>query len=158
MKKLIVLIALIFSVTTAFAQQDAEQQVLKAEREWLDAYEKNDTLQMSKLVAEGFVIRYASGTTETKADLLNMLKRNIASGRTSGSRFYTEQTTASVYAGTVILRGIVVSEFEMGGERKQVKQYYTDTWVQTAAGWQVVASHLTDVVPAKKQAGVRKVG
>lgn len=91
-----------FGANNAFAQSLHEQEVLKAERDWLNAYEQHDTTAMDRLVAEGFIIRYAHGGTETKTDLLNMLKRNISSGSVAKNRFYTEETTAKVYAGTVV--------------------------------------------------------
>lgn len=56
-----------------------------------------------------------------------------------------------------------MSEYEVEEEKKQIRQYYTDTWVRTEKGWQVVASPLTDVQgaesgPLKKTGTRRKVG
>lgn len=129
--------------TAAFAQQAHEETVRALEAQWLKAYEHNDTVAMHTLVAEDFVITFPNGATQTKADLMKLVRTHA--GKSGGIHLHTEQTKATVYPATVVLRGVVVSEFEMQGKMQQVKQYYTDTWVYTAQGWQVVASHLTDV-------------
>ncbi|EMR03114.1 nuclear transport factor 2 family protein [Cesiribacter andamanensis] len=143
MKTPLLTILFIFIALASHAQLSAEQEVRSLEHKWLQAYEQNDTLAMHQLVAETFAIRYPNGHSETKKELMALVRRHA--GKPSSHRFYTEGTTATVYPATIILRGIVVSEVEQGGKRQQHRQYYTDTWVKTDTGWQVVASHLSDV-------------
>lgn len=137
------LLTLLFISFSALAQRPQEQEVQDAEYAWLQAYEQNDTLAMQQYVATGFLIRYPDGSVDTKEDLMQLVRRNA--GKPSSHKFYTEQTTAHVWDSTVILRGIVVTEFMVEGVKRQQKQYYTDTWLKTEGGWQVIASHLSEV-------------
>ncbi|WP_225000138.1 nuclear transport factor 2 family protein [Cesiribacter sp. SM1] len=143
MKKTLIFLFLLCLGLGAAAQQSAEQEVLALERQWLDAYEQNDAAAMDRIVAEGFEIRFPQGNVQNKAALVKMVRDHA--GKPGTTKLYTVQTVATAYPGTVILRGIVVSEFMVGAEKRQVKQYYTDTWVRTEKGWQVAASHLTDL-------------
>jgi ketosteroid isomerase-like protein len=153
MKKTLIFLFLLCLSLGAHAQQSAEQEVLKLEREWLDAYEQNDAAAMERIVAEEFEIRYPEGKVDTKADLLKMV--SSYSGKPASIKLFTEQTVATTYPDTVILKGIVVLEIKNGEEKKQIKQHYTDTWVRTEKGWQVVASHLSELpIPG----GARKEG
>ncbi len=151
MKKVFVLLFMLLSTAICFAQATPEQEVQDAEYAWLRAYEQNDTLAMDQYVADGFLIRYPSGKVDTKENLMQMLRTQASTPSTL--KLSTEQTTAHVWGNTVILRGIVISEFEIAGKTQQERQYYTDTWLKTDKGWQVIASHLSDVakpVAAKK--------
>ncbi|AHM61353.1 hypothetical protein D770_15495 [Flammeovirgaceae bacterium 311] len=143
MKKTIILLCLLCITLGVYAQQAAEQEVLKLEREWLDAYEQNDVAAMDRIVAEEFEIRYPEGKVDTKADLLKMVGSHA--GKPSNIKLYTDQTVATAYSDTVVLKGIVILEIKHGEEKKQIKQYYTDTWVRGGTGWQVVASQLADL-------------
>lgn len=117
--------------------------MLKLEREWLNAYEQNDVAAMDRIVAEEFEIRYPEGKVETKADLLKMVASQA--GKPGNIKLYTDQTVATAYPDRVVLKGIVILEMQHGEEKKQIKQYYTDTWVRSGTGWQVVASQLADL-------------
>ena len=70
--KLVTILAMLFVVAwTASAQKtqnlsQAEQDVRKLERSWLDAYEKRDVALMSAIVAEDFTITFPDGSVQTK--------------------------------------------------------------------------------------------
>ena len=52
------------------AAAKAEEEVKKLEREWLDAYEKNDAEAMDRIVAEDFTITFPNGSVQTKPQLM----------------------------------------------------------------------------------------
>jgi uncharacterized protein (TIGR02246 family) len=117
-------------------QQD---EVRKLERAWLDAYEKKDVEAMNTIVADDFTITFPNGI-QTKPQIIESLKR------TGGTpmKFYTENVQSRSYGDTVILIGIVVSEWMQNGEKKTERSRYTDTYVKRNGRWQVVASHLSN--------------
>jgi ketosteroid isomerase-like protein len=140
------LVLISFSSFAAAAQQNsaltpAEVEVRKLERAWLDAYEKKDVAAMTAIVADDFTITFSDGSIQTKPQIIESLKR--PGGTTS--KFTTENVQSRVYGDTVILIGIVISEWKQNGEPMSDRSRYTDTYVKRNGKWQVVASHLSKV-------------
>ncbi|HWS54412.1 MAG TPA: nuclear transport factor 2 family protein [Pyrinomonadaceae bacterium] len=121
-------------------QSKAEQEVRRLEREWLDAYEKNDAGAMDRIVAEGFTITFPNGSVQTKAQLMGMIR---APRKGAPPKFHTEAVESRAYGDTVILTGRVVAEFQQDGKTVRDVSRYTDTYVRVGGRWQVVASHLS---------------
>jgi uncharacterized protein (TIGR02246 family) len=130
--------------------QNAEQEVRKLERAWLDAYEQNDAKAMDAIVADDFIITFTNGSMQTKPQIMNMIKAP-RSANNPPPKFYTEGVQARVYGETVILIGIVTSEWQQGGQTMKEQNRYTDTYVRRSGRWQVVASHLSNVPKPKNQ-------
>ena len=126
----------------ATAQNNHEQEVLKLERAWLDAYEKNDAEAMNKIVADDFTITFTNGSIQTKQKILDSIKR---ARNSPPPKFYTEEVQARVYGDTVILIGRVIAEWQQNGQLMKEENRYTDTYVKRNGRWQVVASHLSNV-------------
>jgi uncharacterized protein (TIGR02246 family) len=127
----------------------AEQEVRKLERAWLDAYEQHDVKAMEAIVSDDFVITFPGGSMQTKPQIISSIKRPRNPGSPS-LKFYTEDVKARVYGDTVILMGIVVSEYPRDGKTVTERSRYTDTYVKRQGIWQVVASHLSNVAPSPK--------
>ncbi len=148
-------LALVFAAACglSLAQQPqlskAEEEVRKLERQWLDAYEQNDSEAMNRIVADDFTITFPDGSMQTKPQIMSMLKspRRASQPR---MRFRTEGVQSRAYGDTVILIGTVVTEYEREGKTASEQSRYTDTYVRRGGRWQVVASHLSNV-PAAKQ-------
>ena len=117
------------------AQQD---EVRKLERVWLDAYEKKDLASMNAIVADDFTITFTDGSMQTKPQIIESLKRPGGS-----NKFRTENVESRSYGDTVILIGVVITEWTQNGEEKIDRSRYTDTYVKRNGNWQVVASHLS---------------
>ncbi|MDQ3750337.1 MAG: nuclear transport factor 2 family protein [Acidobacteriota bacterium] len=146
-KTLWLFLLLITTHCYATAQNNAEQEVRKLERAWLDAYEKSDAEAMNKIVADDFTITFPDGSIQTKLQILDSLKplRN-----SPPPKFHTEEVQARVYGDTVILIGRVVTEWQNGQPMKEQSRY-TDTYVKQNGRWQVVASHLSSVPKPQNQ-------
>ncbi len=127
----------------------AEEEVRRLERQWLDAYEQNDAEAMNRIVADDFTITFPNGEMQTKPQLMTMVKapRRASQPR---MRFRTEGVQSRAYGNTVILIGKVITEYEREGKTATEQSRYTDTYVRRGGRWQVVASHLSNVAEAKK--------
>ena len=68
----------------------AEQEVRKLEREWLDAYEQHDVAAMDRILADDFKLTQFGGVVQTKADILAALKAPRDAGRPEPS--FQQQT------------------------------------------------------------------
>lgn len=121
-----------------------EQEVRQLERAWLDAYEQLNVEAMQRIVADDFMITFPDGSMQSKAQIVESLKRARAAARPM-PKFHTEDVRARVYGETVILTGRVVTEYQRGGETVKDESRYTDTYVKRQGRWQVVASHLSNV-------------
>jgi uncharacterized protein (TIGR02246 family) len=142
----------LLAVASASAGQEgpgrAEQEVRKLEREWLDAYEKNDAAAMERIVAEGFTITFPNGGVQTREQLLQMIR---APRRGPAPKFHTEGVESRAHGdNVVILMGRVVGEYaQPDGKTTREVSRYTDTYVRLGGRWQVVASHLSNVEEKK---------
>lgn len=147
------LVALLVAAGHAAARQanlsKAEQEVRRLEREWLDAYEKNDAEAMDRIVAEGFTITFPNGSVQTKAQLMGFIR---APRKGPPPKFHTEAVESRAYGDTVILTGRVVGEYQQDGKTVREVSRYTDTYVRTGGRWQVVASHLSHAEPPRPAA------
>lgn len=127
----------------------AEQEVRKLEREWLDAYEHRDAAAMERIVADDFIITFPRGEMQTKAQILESL-RELKARRVPTApapKFYTEDVQARIYGETVILIGRVITHWQSQSNEMREQSRYTDTYVRRNGRWQVVASHLSSIVP-----------
>jgi len=119
----------------------AEQEVRKLEREWLDAYEKRDAEAMNRIVADDFKLTFPDGRAQTKADILAQLKSEKNSGLPS-PKFSTEDVQSRVEGDKVILMGRFIQQMERNGQTRIMQMRYTDTYVKRQGRWQVIASQL----------------
>lgn len=117
----------------------AEQEVRKLERAWLDAYEKRDVAAMTAIVADDFTITFPDGGMQTRPQIVESLRRSGG----SSMKFSTENVQSRAYGDTVILIGVVISEWRQNDKPMTDRSRYTDTYVKRNGSWQVVASHLS---------------
>jgi ketosteroid isomerase-like protein len=129
---------------------EAEGEVRKLERAWLDAYEQHDEKAMDAIVADDFTITFADGSIQTKQQVLNSIKAPRKPNSPT-FKFYTEEVQSRVYGDTVILVGRVVTEYQRDGKTVKEQNRYTDTYVKRGGRWQVVASHLSNIAPPRPQ-------
>jgi len=128
------------------ALSQAEREVRKLEREWLDAYEKRDAETMNRILSDDFKLTFTSGSVQTKADILAQLKAAQDSGRPS-PKFSTEDVQSRVEGDTVILTGRLMQTTERDGQTRTMQMRYTDTYANRQGRWQVIASQLTRIQP-----------
>ena len=152
---ILVIVTLPFSVLQMREPQtrqgnEAEQEVRKLERAWLDAYEQHDAKAMDTIVADDFVITFPDGSMQTKSQILDSIRapRNPAN---PSLKFYTEDVKARVYGDTVVLIGRVITEYLRDGKTVKDQSRYTDTYIKRQGRWQVVASHLSNAPRPKQQ-------
>jgi uncharacterized protein (TIGR02246 family) len=126
-----------------------EEEVRRLERQWLDAYEQRNVEAMDRIVADDFVITFPNGAMQTKPQLMTMIKSPRQPTQPT-MRFRTEDVRSRAYGNTVILTGVVITEYERDGKPVKEQSRYTDTYVHRNGQWQVVASHLSNVQEPRK--------
>jgi len=118
-----------------------EQELLRVERAWLDAYVQRDAAALSRIVADDYMITYGSGQTYNKAQTMADFERPRPAN--FSYTFTTEDTVVRVLGETAVLTGIVIQRTRMGERETVTRSRYTDTYVRRGGRWQVVASHLS---------------
>jgi ketosteroid isomerase-like protein len=129
------LAALTFSALFA---ADAQQDVLAAQRQWLDGYNRRDEKVLAAIEADDFRVVFGDGSVQTKADQLTNIRKTLPPGK---YEIAAETTEVRLYGKAAVLTGIVV---ESGPSFKQ-RSRYTDTWIFQKNRWRVVSSHLSDL-------------
>lgn len=128
----------------------AEQEVRKLEREWLNAYEKRDAEAMNRIVADDFTITQVNGAVQTKGDIMKELLRLSDAARPT-AMFFTDHVSSRVFGETVILTGRVTQQMERDGQTRTMQARYTDVYVKLKGRWQVAASQLSPIMQPQQR-------
>jgi ketosteroid isomerase-like protein len=118
-----------------------EQELLKLDRQWLDAYEKGDTASLARIEADEFTVTYADGKVLTKAQDIELAKKSTA----AELKLSTEDAKVRVYGDTAVITGILVQKMKEGEKEVTVRERYTDVWAKRNGRWQAVATALTTI-------------
>ena len=129
------LAALTFSALFA---ADAQQDVLAAQRQWLDGYNRRDEKVLAAIEADDFRVVFGDGSVQSKADQLTNIRKPPPPGK---YEIAAETTDVRLYGKAAVLTGIVA---ESGPSFKQ-RSRYTDTWIFQKGRWRVVSSHLSEL-------------
>ena len=116
------------SSSTAPSPDRAPDQLARAERAWLDAYDNDDRDMMSRLLADGFTITFPDGTVRTRQDVISGLDPNEDSDAEEAeddSSHYTEGRMIRVIGRTAILSGIYVNPGDEGEPECKVASHQT---------------------------------
>lgn len=151
-KELTIILQSVGSISTAINAatssklSQAEQEVRKLEREWLDALENGDAETVNRIVADDFKITFGDGRTQTKADILAQVKAQKDSGRPS-PKLSTEDEESRVEGDMVILTGRFIQTMERDGQMITMEMRYIDAYAKRNGRWQAISSQLTRIRP-----------
>src|SRR5262244_2040698 len=130
---LCLLLAVSLETVNASAADDAKT-VAALDTEYQAAVEKNDAATMDRILADDFVLVLGSGTTHTKADLLNEAR--------SGHVIYERQSDTDqkvrVWGDTAVVTAKLSSKGTNRGKPFEHQLWFSDTYVRTPAGWRYV--------------------
>jgi ketosteroid isomerase-like protein len=144
MKPFAIVFVLIAFAVPAVGQQTrkfgAEQELLKLQREWLDAYQKHDAAALERIEADDFTLTEGDGKVTTKAEDIASLRN--AKPPQPDDAFEVEDVKVRLYGDTAVLIGRVIIKYRSKGQMVAEQYRYTDTYLKRGGGWQVVASQL----------------
>jgi ketosteroid isomerase-like protein len=147
MKLFAIIFALILFAVPAVGQQTrkpgAEQELLKLQREWLDAYQAHDAAALERIEADDFTLTEGDGKVTTKAEDVASLKN--AKPPQPDDAFDVEDVQVRLYGDTAVLIGRVIIRYRNRGQMVAEQYRYTDTYLRRRGRWQVVASQLTRI-------------
>lgn len=120
-----------------------ERELLKLQRQWLDAYQKHDAAALERIEADDFSLTESDGKVTTKAEDVASI-RNAKPPQPDDS-FDATDVKVRLYGDTAVLIGRVVLKYRNKGQLVEEQYRYTDTYLKRRGRWQVVASQLTRI-------------
>ncbi len=157
MKRLFVIVVLIFATTSFAASQTTEQkltsknlkakqELIKLEEEWHNAYVRRDAAPLERILADEYIAVGGSGGSINKAQTIEGLKNDTA--------IYEYSTPYNMdfrfYGDTVVVVGRTKDKGKaQNGTEFSVEYRWTDVFVKREGRWQCVAAQVVRVPPPK---------
>ena len=113
-----------------------EQNLFRLEDEWTRALVRRDARAFDRLLAPRFVYT-ENDQVMTRRELIDALVRGTDTVETASN----EDMRAHVYGSTAVVIGWLVVKGRGKDGAFNRRYRYTDTWVQRAGRWQVIAAH-----------------
>jgi ketosteroid isomerase-like protein len=118
-----------------------EQELIKLENEWADAWVKSDVAFFERIEADDYTYTACEGSVWTKAQDLALLK----SGQDVITSWVLADMKVRVYGDAAVVTGRTTVKETWKGKDVSGQYRYTDTWVKRAGRWQLVASHTSKI-------------
>ena len=120
----------------------AEQELIKLEKEWADAWVKGDVAALDRTLADDFVSTDFEGTLWDKAMTVALMK----SGEHKVSSAVLDDMKARVYGDAAVVIGHATVKEIYKGKDLSGQYRFIDTFVKRGGRWQCVASQGTKIV------------
>jgi ketosteroid isomerase-like protein len=117
-----------------------DQQLIKLENEWADAWVKRDVAFFDRIIADDYTWTSPEGIVWTKAQDLALVK----SGEAVITSWVLAEMKVRVYGDAAVVTGRSTVKETYKGEDVSGQYRWTDTWVKRAGGWQCVAGHSSE--------------
>ncbi len=112
-----------------------EEELLKLEREWLDAEARGDVTTLNRLFADDFIGSGFGNAILSKEDVIP--REDTGANRLPKSSL--KEATVRVFGDTAVVMGRVAAE-----DPNQPTQFrFTKVYIKRQNSWQVVAAHLS---------------
>lgn len=136
MKKLVTCLAMLLVVTT-YAQTKAEMEIRKLEAFQAKAFQNKDTAALIKLFSPDFVVNAPTNKITTLNELMQLMRQ----GTVDMEEFErtTEKVTFNKNIAIAMGNETLYPTGKMPDAGKTVKRRYTNIWMKSKGGWQLVA-------------------
>ena len=129
---------LAFNPSAAQTKADpAASKITALEAKWNDAYKRNDPAGMEALLSDDFIITVEDGTRFSKTGYL----AHTADSELEVQISDMTDLRVRVHGNLAIVTGAYHEKGTSKGRPYESRDRFTDVWMKTPAGWQVIASH-----------------
>ena len=118
-----------------------EQELIRLENEWADAWVKRDVAFFNQIIADNYTWTSPWGEVWTKAQDLALLK----SGQDVIKSWLLADMKVRVYGDAAVVTGRNTVKETYKGEDVSGQNRWTHTWVKRAGRWQCVAAHSSEI-------------
>jgi ketosteroid isomerase-like protein len=118
---------------------EAEEELLKVEKEFANAIVKNDPEAIGRFVADDWIIIDPDGGMVDRARFFEVIK----SGVLTHQMMESEDFRVRVYGDSAVVTGLTRTKGKFMGQDFSTQERATDVFVKRDGRWQCVLSHLT---------------
>ena len=118
---------------------EAEQELLKLEKEFAAAIVKNDLAGIGRLVTDDWIIIDPNGEIVDRARFFEVIK----SGALTHDMMESEDFRVRIYGDSAVVTGITRTKGKFMGQEFSTQERATDVFVKRDGRWQCVLTHLT---------------
>ncbi len=118
-----------------------EQELIKLENEWADAWVKSDAAFFDRIMADDYTWTSPWGWVVTKADDFALVK----SGEDVITSWVLSEMKVRVYGDAAVVTGCDTVKETYKGKDVSGQSRFTHTWVKLAGQWQCVAGHSSEI-------------
>jgi ketosteroid isomerase-like protein len=120
---------------------NAEGELIKLEKEWGKAYVNRDLAALDRLEADGIIQTDSDGNVFSKKEDIEEVKTGVL----VVTRLVQTDMKVRVYGDAAVVTYRTTEKGQYRGEDYSAQFRYTDTWVEKASRWQVVAAHFSRI-------------
>ena len=125
-------------------KDNAESELTALEKEWAQAFVKNDAVAIARYMAEDWTVISPEGNVIDRATFLGLIK----SGVLTHDQMEFAEMNVRVYGDTAVVTSQATSKGRFRGEAFSELERSTDVLVKQKGQWKSVVTHLTRI--AKK--------
>jgi len=114
-------------------------ELLRLEREWAQAFVKNDAAAVGRVLADDWTVIGEDGDVTDKASFLG----EIRSGNLAFEKMDLTDMKVRLYGDSAVVIGRAETRGKYKGEAFMARARWTDVFVRQQGRWQCVASQLT---------------
>ena len=118
---------------------DAEQELLKVEKEFAQAIVSNDLEGIGRIVADDWIIVDPNGDVVDRTRFFEVIK----SGALTHDMMESENFRVRVYGDSAVVTGLTRTKGKFMGQEFSTQERATDVFVKRGDRWQCVLTHLT---------------
>jgi ketosteroid isomerase-like protein len=134
-------LAFVAAILAQTQTKSVEQELIKLENEWADAWVKCDVAFFDRIIADDYTWTSPWGDVWTKAQDLALVK----SGETVIKSWVLADMKVRGYGDTAVVTGRNTIKETYKGEDVSGQNRWTHTWVKRAGRWQCVAAHSSEI-------------
>ena len=139
MKRALALSVLLLNVSCRMSSNDAEQELLKWEKDFAHAVVSNNADAIGKFLADDWVIVDPNGEIIDKARFLGVIR----SAQLSHELMESEDVKVRSYGNSAVLTALTRTKAKFNGQEFTTQERATDVFVKRDGLWQCVFSQLT---------------
>lgn len=117
-----------------------EQELIKLEKEWADAWVKRDVEAYARLLADDYIGTNSYGDMKTKAQSIARLKSHE-----NTISLIPRDFRVRVYGDTAVINFRLTYKNQVQGKENTGQDQLTDVWIKRAGRWQCVAAHSSEI-------------
>jgi peptidylprolyl isomerase len=127
------------------AAATGEQALLKAERDWNEAFKSGDKVALARYIADNFIFTDDQGNTYNKSQYVEAI-----TGTVHVESYELTDLSARVEGNAGVVTGLWSGKLTIRGKTTAGRLRFTDTFVRRGTRWLVIASQDTRVVQRDK--------